>query len=272
MVPLLVAVIATQGLAANGDPEAIPIRDNSFLVEEAYNQEPGVVQHIGTYTRLHDSNVWIYTFTQEWPAPGIKHQLSYTVPLGRPPGLPADTSSGIGDVLFNYRYQWLGGGAERVALSPRVSVILPTGEEGAARGSGSTGLQVNLPLSIEVSRRLVSHSNAGVTYTPSAENELEEEADITQYFLGQSFIWLVHPSFNLMLEAFWSDNEEVIGPDRTSRSSSFFINPGFRAAFTFDSGLQIVPGLAIPIGLGSSDGESGLFFYVSFEHPFRKSP
>src|SRR5688500_8196222 len=63
--------------------EAAPIEDNSFLVEEAYNQERGVVQHINTFSRATGATGWMYTFTQEWPLAGQKHQLSYTVPLAR---------------------------------------------------------------------------------------------------------------------------------------------------------------------------------------------
>jgi hypothetical protein len=56
------------------------IQDNSFLVEEAYNQEFGVVQHIQTLQRVWDSNDWVYTFTQEWPVDASpRHQLSYTL-------------------------------------------------------------------------------------------------------------------------------------------------------------------------------------------------
>src|SRR5262245_1643983 len=49
------------------------IRDNSFLIEEAYNQEPGVVQHIFTGSfGLDDrggprTRTWDLSFTQEWP-------------------------------------------------------------------------------------------------------------------------------------------------------------------------------------------------------------
>ena len=57
-----------------------PIQDNSFLVEEAYNQEAGVVQHISTFTRYQETKDWIYTFTQEWPVFSQKHQFSFTLP------------------------------------------------------------------------------------------------------------------------------------------------------------------------------------------------
>jgi hypothetical protein len=68
-------------LALPAQEAAKPIQDNSFLVEEAYNQEAGVVQHISAFTRYRESKDWLYTFTQEWPVPGITHQLSYTLPL-----------------------------------------------------------------------------------------------------------------------------------------------------------------------------------------------
>ena len=49
-------------------------------MEEAYNQNFGVVQHISSFTRFCDSKDWNYTFTQEWPVPGDeRHQLSYTL-------------------------------------------------------------------------------------------------------------------------------------------------------------------------------------------------
>ena len=43
-------------------PDTKPIQDNSFLIEEAYNQERGVVQHINTFQRVHSGD-WVYTFT-----------------------------------------------------------------------------------------------------------------------------------------------------------------------------------------------------------------
>ena len=68
----------------------VPISDNSFLVEEAYNQEAGVVQHISGFTRTSGASGWGYSLTQEWPLGGRRHQLSYTVPLTST-GDPAST-------------------------------------------------------------------------------------------------------------------------------------------------------------------------------------
>lgn len=55
-------------LAQEREPKtSAPIQDNSFLIEEAYNQEDGVVQHISSFQRLTNSHDWVYTQTDECP-------------------------------------------------------------------------------------------------------------------------------------------------------------------------------------------------------------
>jgi hypothetical protein len=84
-----------------GQPNPAPavepgIQDNSFLVEEAYNQNFGVVQHISSFTRFWNSKDWNYSFTQEWPIPGDeRHQLSYTLVAAHSGGFPG-SGFGIG--------------------------------------------------------------------------------------------------------------------------------------------------------------------------------
>ena len=55
-------------IAAAQQPSTVaeekPIQDNSFLIEEAYNQEAGVVQHISFFSYFPESEDWVYTFTQ----------------------------------------------------------------------------------------------------------------------------------------------------------------------------------------------------------------
>src|SRR5689334_16652883 len=121
-----------------------PIQDNSFLVEEAYNQERGVVQHISTFTRMWNGKGWNYSFTQEWPAPrNWRHQFSYTL-MGMHAGSFSNSGAGIGDIVLNYRYQLAGSGERRVAFAPRMSVLVPTGEVDKGRGQGAFGMQTNL--------------------------------------------------------------------------------------------------------------------------------
>jgi hypothetical protein len=249
-----------------------PIQDNSFLVEEAYNQEFGVVQHIQTFQRLWNGNDWVYTFTQEWPVDvSPRHQLSYTL-LALHSGEQPHSGGGFGDFIFNYRYQALGNGDARVAFAPRVSILFPTGDFRRARGGGGAGIQTQLPVSVVLTRKLVAHWNAGATVVPHARNDSGASATSFGYNLGQSLVWLAHPRFNFLFETVFYRNEDVIAPRTTQWSSTLLLNPGIRWAYNFKSGLQIVPGLSVPLGVGPSSGERGIFVYLSLEHPYRKLP
>ena len=241
------------------------VQDNSFLIEEAYNQESGVVQHISTFARPSGGDAWAYSFTQEWPLGGIRHQLSYTIPVQREGG-----GTGLGDVALNYRHQLLGNPEAATVFAPRLSLLLPTGAHEEGRGAGAVGLQTNLPLSLVLAPRLVTHWNAGATLTPSAKSLLGEEATTTSFNLGASAIWLLHPSFNLMMEALWLSTASVASAGQTVRDESVLLNPGIRAAFNLAKDLQIVPGLAYTFDLGSDSDEDALFVYLSFEHPFKR--
>ena len=245
-----------------------PIRDNSFLIEEAYNQERGVIQHIGTYIKVRDLPGWAATFTEEWPLGSERHQLSFTIPFGRI--AVDDGKTGIGDVALNYRFQFPTD-YDKVAFAPRLSVLFPTGDETTGHGTGAVGWQANLPLSLSMGSRFVTHFNAGGTLTPSATlgGGLVETSTV-DYAVGGSAIWLLHQRFNVMVEALWESFEVATGFSSTDRESAQVISPGFRAAFDFDSGLQVVPGIAVPIGFGPSSGEKGIFLYLSFEHPLRR--
>ncbi|HEX8906904.1 MAG TPA: transporter, partial [Longimicrobiaceae bacterium] len=250
---------------AQSDAATAPIQDNSFLVEEAYNQERGVVQHISNFVRDRGGD-WAYTLTQEWPLWGQKHQLSYALPL-----LHAGGQTGIGDVFVNYRYQLVGDGDAAVAVAPRASVILPSGNEERGFGSGGVGFQGAVPVSVVVIEdRLVAHSNAGATWTPKAKDVFGNEAATTSVYLSGSAVWLVRPMFNLFVEGVWTRDESVVGPGSTDAGNSATISPGVRFGWNLPGGLQVVPGVAVPIGVGPSRGERSIFLYLSFEHPFTR--
>src|SRR6202162_443980 len=230
-----------------------PIQDNSFLMEEAYNQEKGAVQPINTSDRMRGRE-WLATFTQEWPVPGQAHQLSYTVPFQSVAG-EAGRRSGLGDIALNYRYQLAGDSEAKVACAPRLSLLLPTGDEKKGLGSGGIALQTDVAMSTVLSSSFVTHTNLGVTYTPSARNERGERASTRAWNLGQSLVWLAGA---------------VTGADRPRAARSFFVSPGLRWAWNFPTGLQVVPGIAVPIGVGPSRGDRALFLYLSFEHAMWK--
>lgn len=240
---LLIAIFAATPLAAQ-------IQDNSFLVEEAYNQDPGVVQHIFLLQHPTQGGDWASSFTQEWPAGGLKNQLSYTLT-----GARLGDQRGFGDLALNYRYQLAGDAEARVAVSPRLTVILPTGSENRDFGAGATGVQVMLPVSAVVNEHFVTHWNAGATFTPARGSR--------QWLLAQSVVWLVHPRFNALVETVWTRNDFQGG----ARENDLVVSPGIRWSCDRPGHLQIVPGLAMPISLRGARTHS-VIAYLSFEHPF----
>ncbi len=250
--------------ASRADAQAAPpIRDNSFLVEEAYNQEARVVQHISVLALSRDPHGWEYSFTQEWPAGGQRHQLSVTVPL-----MHAADATGVGDLALNYRYQLAFDDATGNAVAPRLSLILPTGDADAGRGTSSLGVQGNLPISWGLHRTLVTHWNVGGTWTPSARAPTGGRVATRDVFAAASAIWLPIRTVNVMVEAVWAREELAVGADTRRAEESAWISPGLRAAIDFPSGLQIVPGLAFPFGIGRTEGERRVVVYLSFEHGF----
>jgi hypothetical protein len=238
-----------------------PIADNSFLVEEAYNQERGVVQHINALLRARDGG-WLFTFTQEWPFFSARHQLGFTVPLVS----GADGDARVGDLFVNYRYQLLGPDGA-VAAAPRLSVLLPTGRAADGSGVDAWGLQVNLPVSVRLSDAAVTHWNAGATVVPRASSAEGERATLRAVTLAGSAIWLARSRFNVMLEGSWTRAEEVVGPGTTRAAELALVMPGVRWAHDFSNGLQIVPGVGYAFDVAGGGGDA-LVAYLSLEHGF----
>lgn len=246
------------------------VQDNSFLIEEAYNQEAGVVQHILNITRSidkmrgADDHEWAFNFTQEWPVFSQTHQFSYTIPYAdvKSGGL---SEHGIGDVMLNYRFQALMETEQSPAFAPRISFILPTGDEEKGFGDDTLGYQLNLPVSKVLNDRWTVHLNAGATLLPDVN-----ERDLVGYNLGVSAIYAVTPNFNLMLEAIANWDEEVDETRVKDRSFSAIISPGFRYAFNHANDAQTVVGLAAPIGVTRDAPDYGVILYVSFEHFFAR--
>lgn len=260
---------AAQSLPPEEKSEPPLIQDNSFLMEEAYNQEEGVVQHISAFQRFR-GGAWASSFTQEWPVPGQAHQLSYTVPYARVEG-ESGSGTGLGDIALNYRYQLFGSGQTKFAVAPRVSLLFPTGDRKRELGSGGIGFQTNLAMSTVLSETFVMHTNIGGTWNPRAKNGADEAAATLGWNLGQSFIWTARHDFNVMLETIWYETQAVAGRSRTSATHALFVSPGIRWAWNRPGDLQIVPGLAFPIGVGPSRGDRAVVVYLSFERPMWKA-
>ena len=194
-------------LAGLADPA--PITDNSFLIEEAFNQEAGVVQHISTFVKFPGAERWVSTFTQEWPInPAPKHQLSYT--LAALSGA-ASESGGLADTFLNWRYQVVND--DHLAFAPRASVLVPTGDREEGRSVGGFGAEINMPVSYTTGGRFDFHWNAGALYIPRTKNQAGEVAATLGTRVGQGIIWRAHPRIDGMLEMLWVRQQVVEGPD-----------------------------------------------------------
>lgn len=272
LTPTTLAALALVAHAAPA-PDA-PIRgiaDNSFFVEEAYNQEAGVAQHILTANYSvnkfngPDDRAWELAFSQEWPLFSQTHQIGFTVPY-----LFLDSGGtsvdGLGDMLLNYRYQAHLDEESLTAFAPRLSLILPTGNEDKGLGDDTLGFEVNLPFSTALNDHLALHLNAGFRHLPNAGPG--PTADLTSYHLGASLMYAVSDRTHLVLESVGYWEESLAGGGGTDRDFSALLVPGVRHAFNLESGAQAVVGLAAPIGLNGNAPDYGVFRYLSFEHGF----
>jgi hypothetical protein len=280
----LSAMSIAPGLVFAQDAEEVSISDNSFLVEEAYNQEPGVVQHIfnlqPAWERGANAQRTVdFLFTQEWPIFSQQHQFSYSIPLLRydnePPNTETGQAGGLGDIMLNYRYQLLNDETgDFVACAPRFSFIFPSGDPTKNLGNGAMGYQVNIPVS-KTCKRWATHFNAGLTQVPNATGGVNpdvpfEGANLGGYNIAASAIYFLRPNFHLMLEQdnVWAD--ELIHEGEKSRQFLCFVSPGFRWAPYTEGDTQWVLGLGLPIGVSDAAPDIGVFFYMSFEHRFLK--
>ena len=263
LIVLLVGGLPAAGYAQEPAPSAQPakfeITDNSFFVEEAFNQDRGIFQNIFSWAR-DDSGNWNASFTQEWPAPGVTHQLSYTVPFAGG-GSPAH----VGGVLLNYRMQMIAEGRKRPAFSPRFSVILPTGRN--IDDSDRPGVQFNLPFSKQFGDFYV-HFNAGATWLHGVAAGETSKTNLMSPVYAGSVIWHTRPYLNLMLESMLMLQDTVLDEETTTAQPIGMIAPGVRGGWTLGD-RQLILGAAVPITLQEGQPRSMAFLtYFSYELPF----
>lgn len=235
------------------------IEDNSFLVEEAYNQEEGVVQFINVYQKAKDTNIWNYTFINEIPMASQSHQFSYELPF-----LHSETpeQTELGDVKFNYRYEFFR--TDKVVSTGRVSLVTPTGKYEKGTGAGQAGAEISLISSLVISDKWVQHWNLGAGLTPKAKIITGASADNSRYFLSTSNVYLFSDTLNFMLEAVATTTESTIADNQTEWSNSLVLSPSLRYAIDYKE-WQFVPGFAVPTGVGPSAGEVQYLVYLSIE-------
>jgi hypothetical protein len=235
------------------------VQDNSLLIEEAYNQEQGVVQNILTLEMDADGGRerdWELAFSQEWPLFSSDHQIAFTLPFEAVE--PDGRASGLGDLELAYRYQLFRETEVWPAVAPSFGLSLPTGSEDRGFGNGTVGYGLSLPASKVLTDRFALNGNAGVSIAPHVAGNVLDD-----YLLGVSAIYAVDHSLDLFVE--WVANSvQVVEDGHSQRDFLSRVSPGARYAFDLAGG-QLVVALAAPIGTTPESPDWGLFVYLSFE-------
>jgi Putative MetA-pathway of phenol degradation len=244
------------------------LQSNGLLVETAYHQEAGELQHTFAMSRTNRRN-WASVFTEEIPLGSGKHQLSFSLPAQLVRN-DAESFRGIGDAKFEYSYFLYGNNSSKVTFAPGFGVSLPTGNYRKELGAGASGVSAKLPVSVMLGKRFAANSTFEMSYTRRAKNAEGEKANLVGYEFGQSFVWFAKPKLNLLVEAVWERSPEVIGDNLKKYERELYVSPGVRWAHTFKNGLMIIPSIGVPIGVGASRGTHGIFFSIGFEHSIGK--
>lgn len=245
----------TCALAAHAEP----VEDNSFLVEEAYNQEPGVVQFINVWQKSDKTKDWTYTFINEIPMGSQNHQFSYELPVSH---LDSNDKTQMEDIKFNYRYEFLRN--DTVVTTGRLSVTTASGDYKKGFGSGAMGYEASLISSVKITDKWIQHWNLGAGITPKAKNTSDQSADNSKFFWAVSQVYLFTDSLNFMVELAGNHSQETDGADSASWSQEAVLSPSVR--YAIDAGdWQFVPGLALPYGIGPKAGQNQTLVYLSIE-------
>ncbi len=238
------------------------IEDNSFLLEEAFNQEWGVYQFIQKYQTSERAGGYEYSFENEIPITDKTHQFSYEFSyLRAEKGGP----EAISDVTLNYRLQPFN--KDGVLLSERFGLILPTGRVEKDAGNGVYGFEFMHAASIFINDQFITHFNAGFNVLPHAKTSgTDKRNTLSGFTAGSSIIYMHNDWVNFMLEGLLESGQSTLPDGTVSSESSFTLNPGMRFAFDLDwKETQIVPGISFPTDILNRPQEHGVLFYLSIE-------
>lgn len=244
--------------------------DNSYLVEIANNIEAGNLHTMTSCTSFRKpTKDLVCSITQETAFDGGKQMVSYTTPLSF---LDSNSVSGLGDATLTYRYQ-LTNDTHWAVVSPRVSVIIPTGKTDKGLGLGSAGVQFNLPVTKRLSNAFLGNFNAGMTFFPKMKGEDSSgnpvKRNLASYNLGGSLIWVAHRNFNPLIEYVHNFTGEIGENGRVQRFNEHIVSPGVGLAWEI-KGIKVSPGFAVPVNFSRGETRTGIFFYLGIDHKLFK--
>jgi hypothetical protein len=205
--------------------------DNSFLLEEGFNQPINAVQFIQDY----NSRTNEFTHSGEIPMGSKGHQFSYLVAQDQK----------INPILS---YRFLSVSEPRVYLAHRFGVVVPVQDE-------RYGFEYKQAFTFVASDRWMYHWNFGLFHFPRYKGET-----INSYNSGTSVVYYAQDNLNFLVEAYLETNQNQY---------RYIINPGLRYALNLDwQETQIVPGMSFPISFEQDTENAGVLLYLSFETKF----
>ncbi len=247
--------------------------DHSFLLEEAYNQDRGEVQHTlnAVYSNDFWRRGWSFNFEQEWWLFTQDHQVAFSIPFShlREEG---DKQRGVGDIEIEYRYQLTEEGPNIPAVAPGFGFILPTGNRDKGTGNGVVGYEWSVAASKKVASRLALHANLGLTYLPKVRVPLDDnkrlspKRSLVSYDVGASAVFALSSNIHMLLEWVGEFEDEINDQGKRERDFKAILSPGIRTAVINKDRLQTVLGVGIPIGVTGPADNYGVFLYFSVEH------
>ncbi len=264
---LLLILILTSALRAQ---DVADFEDNSFFIEEAYNQESGVVQHIGSLVneretvRGYKTSHTAFAFTQEWPVYGQRWQFSYSLGLLRHES--EETAHGYEGRLLGLesvdaalRYQLISGDDSPLAIAPQLSFT----KRDEWQGRKDSGVELTLPASVRVSKRVAAHANVAVSSFPFSDKPQSGA------MIGGSGVFAAHRRVHLLLEAL-AESERTELKNGTITETVTVLSPGVRVELSGTPRGQWIAGIALPFTFREEESSGGFFLYLSFEHFYRK--
>ena len=228
------------------------IEDNSFLLEEAYNQEKNEYQFIQRFD-VSERGGQDYSVEFEAPITPLTHQFSFDLSHTKD-----DDSSqrAFGDLALNYRYQSYN--HKNNILTQRLGVIIPTGSVEKETSNGVYGFTFVQSATLKLNEVFMNHWNIGITTYP--------DENLTGFLLGGSFVYLYQDNFNFLFEALYETDESVTPEGGNDRANTLFLNPGARFAYeTSWNETQIVPGISFPFQYTEKRFHPAILLYLSLE-------
>ena len=242
---------------------ALAVVDNSFLLEEAYQQPSGTYQFIQTYqTAFKKGSGYDYGFALEAPITDLVHQFSFSGTRSR----SEDVSHGsMSDITINYRYQPYNRDGKLV--TERFGLILPTGRVDQGSGRGVLGFEFMQAATIIFSERWANHWNLGVSLFPRAKfSDTQKRTTLTEVKAGTSWVYFLQDDINLMMELFLETEQTLNEDNEQETEMSVTLSPGIRFGKSYDwKEMEVVPGFGFPVQFAESNTDVGMILYLSFE-------